>query len=67
MGRKVEVMIARGADGIDLALLETYKANLAKRVMQVDRGVFKWSIIHAKKLTVKELARSGDKLFDSVS
>ena len=37
-------------DSIDSVLLTTYKENLAQRVTQVDRGVFKWGVIHAKKL-----------------
>lgn len=49
MGQKVAKMIARGGDGIDPVLLTTYKDNLTKRVTQVDRGVFSWGVIHAKK------------------
>lgn len=49
MGKKVERMIARGDHGIDPVLLTTYQENLTKRVAQVDRGVFKWGVIHAKK------------------
>ncbi|CAB9503867.1 Mycolic acid cyclopropane synthetase [Seminavis robusta] len=48
MGKKVEKMIAAGTK-IDPVLLTTYKENLARRVTQVDRGVFKWGVIHAKK------------------
>ena len=49
MGRKVEKMIAKGDHGIDPVLLTTYKDNLAKRVDQVDAGVFQWGVITAKK------------------
>jgi len=49
MGKKVDKMIANGCEGIDPVLLKTYKENLAKRVTQVDRGVFQWGVIHAKK------------------
>lgn len=49
MGRKVEKMIAKGDHGIDPVLLTTYKNNLAKRVLQVDEGVFQWGVITAKK------------------
>jgi len=49
MGRKVDKMISHGGDGIDPVLLETYKKNLANRVTQVDRGVFEWGVIHARK------------------
>jgi len=48
MGRKVDKMIAAGTK-LDPVLLKTYKENLARRVTQVDRGVFKWGVIHAKK------------------
>lgn len=48
MGKKVDKMIADGTD-IDPVLLKTYKENLGRRVTQVDRGVFKWGVIHAKK------------------
>jgi len=49
MLKKVDTMVAAGVDNIDPKLLTTYKENLARRVTQVDRGVFKWGIIHAKK------------------
>lgn len=49
MLKKVEKILERGGDGIGLDLLEAYKTNLANRVTQVDRGVFKWGVIHAKK------------------
>ena len=49
MLKKVQAMIARGGDGIDMVLLKTYEENLTKRVTQVDRGVFQWGVIHAKK------------------
>jgi len=49
MLKKVDKMVAAGADNIDPVLLTTYKENLARRVTQVDRGVFKWGVIHAKK------------------
>lgn len=48
MGKKVDKMIAAGTK-IDPVLLKTYKENLTRRVTQVDRGVFKWGVIHAKK------------------
>ena len=48
-GKKVEKMIAKGDHGIDPVLLETYLKNLAKRVEQVDEGVFQWGVITAKK------------------
>ena len=48
MGKKVEKMIEAGTK-IDPVLLTTYKENLARRVTQVDRGVFKWGVIHATK------------------
>lgn len=49
MKKKVDTMIAEGGRGIDMVLLKTYSENLEKRVTQVDRGVFKWGVIHAKK------------------
>jgi SAM-dependent methyltransferase len=49
MQKKVEKMIASGVKDIDPVLLTTYKENLARRVTQVDRGVFKWGVIHAIK------------------
>lgn len=49
MGRKVEKMIAKGDHNIDPVLLTTYKKNLANRVLQVDKGVFQWGVITAKK------------------
>jgi cyclopropane fatty-acyl-phospholipid synthase-like methyltransferase len=49
MKKKVDQIIARGGDGIDMKLLNEYSENLEKRVTQVDRGVFKWGVIHAKK------------------
>ena len=48
MGKKVDKMIAAGTK-IDPVLLKTYKENLERRVTQVDRGVFKWGVIHATK------------------
>jgi len=51
MLKKVDTMVAAGVDNIDPVLLTTYKENLARRVTQVDRGVFKWGVIHAKKAT----------------
>lgn len=48
MGKKVDKMMVDGTK-IDPVLLTTYKENLARRITQVDRGVFKWGIIHAKK------------------
>lgn len=49
MLRKVEHIIEQGGDGIDSVLLTTYKENLASRITQVDRGVFKWGVVHGKK------------------
>lgn len=50
MLRKVEKIIEEGNPAkIDETLLESYKKNLANRIVQVDRGVFKWGIVHAKK------------------
>jgi len=50
MLKKVEKIIADGNPaGIDEALLESYKKNLSNRIIQVDRGVFKWGVVHAKK------------------
>ena len=50
MLKKVETIIDNGnPDNIDEKLLSSYKTNLANRVIQVDRGVFKWGVIHAKK------------------
>ena len=48
MGKKVDKMMAAGTK-IDPVLLKTYKENLERRVTQVDRGVFKWGVIHATK------------------
>ena len=51
MLKKVEKIIAAGnPDKIDEKLLNGYKQNLANRIVQVDRGVFKWGVVHAKKL-----------------
>lgn len=50
MLKKVETIIENGnPDKIDEKLLMSYKTNLANRVTQVDRGVFKWGVVHAKK------------------
>ena len=50
MLRKVEKILEAGnPDNIDEKLLEGYKNNLANRIKQVDRGVFKWGVVHAKK------------------
>jgi sarcosine/dimethylglycine N-methyltransferase len=50
MLKKVEKIIADGNPaGIDEKLLASYKTNLANRMTQVDRGVFKWGVIHCKK------------------
>lgn len=50
MLKKVETIIDSGnPDKIDDKLLVSYKSNLANRVTQVDRGVFKWGVVHAKK------------------
>lgn len=50
MLKKVEKIIDEGNPaGIDDKLLTSYRQNLANRIVQVDRGVFKWGVIHAKK------------------
>jgi len=51
MGRKVTEMLATGKyDKSEmLPTLRTYEANLLERVTQVDRGVFKWGALLAKK------------------
>eukprot|EP00956_Cyclotella_meneghiniana_P039231 scaffold167904_cov56-Cyclotella_meneghiniana.AAC.1 len=50
MLKKVEKIIADGNPAkIDEVLLESYRKNLANRIVQVDRGVFKWGVVHAKK------------------
>jgi len=50
MLKKVEKIIGDGNPaGIDEVLLESYRKNLANRIVQVDRGVFKWGVVHAKK------------------
>ena len=50
MLRKVETIIAGGnPDNIDENLLQSYKVNLSNRITQVDRGVFKWGVVHGKK------------------
>mmetsp|Transcript_24064 Transcript_24064/g.47245 ORF Transcript_24064/g.47245 Transcript_24064/m.47245 type:complete len:546 (+) Transcript_24064:150-1787(+) len=51
MLKKVNRLLSdpQACKGIDLDLLETYRNNLAKRVGQVDRGVFKWGCISARK------------------
>mmetsp|Transcript_41425 Transcript_41425/g.88284 ORF Transcript_41425/g.88284 Transcript_41425/m.88284 type:complete len:342 (+) Transcript_41425:94-1119(+) len=50
MLKKVEKIIAAGnPDNIDDQLLDSYRKNLANRIVQVDRGVFKWGVVHAKK------------------
>jgi sarcosine/dimethylglycine N-methyltransferase len=50
MLKKVETIIAGGNPyNIDDKLLQGYKVNLANRITQVDRGVFKWGVVHAKK------------------
>jgi sarcosine/dimethylglycine N-methyltransferase len=50
MGQKVTRLIESGAaKDIDPVLLDTYRQNLAARVGQVDRGVFSWGVIHARK------------------
>ena len=50
MLKKVDKMIAAAVDNNEFeVLLTTYRENLARRVTQVDRGVFKWGVIHAKK------------------
>jgi len=50
MLKKVETIIANGnPDNINTKLLQGYKVNLANRITQVDCGVFKWGVVHAKK------------------
>jgi len=50
MLKKVEKIIGAGIpDNIDEKLLTSYKQNLANRIVQVDRGVFKWGVVHANK------------------
>lgn len=51
MLKKVEkIIIDEGNPAkIDEKLLNSYKQNLANRIVQVDRGVFKWGVVHAKK------------------
>lgn len=50
MRKKVETIIDSGnPDSIDDKLLQSYKVNLSNRITQVDRGVFKWGVVHAKK------------------
>ncbi|KAL7543977.1 hypothetical protein ACHAXR_013457 [Thalassiosira sp. AJA248-18] len=50
MLKKVEKIIEDGNPAkIDDTLLDSYKKNLANRIVQVDRGVFKWGVVHAKK------------------
>lgn len=50
MLKKVEKIIEDGNPaGIDEKLLDSYRQNLANRIVQVDRGVFKWGVVHAKK------------------
>uniref|UniRef100_A0A7S1B7R6 Methyltransferase type 11 domain-containing protein n=1 Tax=Corethron hystrix TaxID=216773 RepID=A0A7S1B7R6_9STRA len=48
MKKKVDKIIANGGEGIDMSLLTEYSSNLEKRVGHVDKGVFKWGVIHAK-------------------
>ena len=48
--KKVEKILADGNPaGIDEKLLTSYQTNLGNRITQVDRGVFKWGVVHAKK------------------
>lgn len=49
MLKKVDQILERGGDGIGLDLLEAYKKNLTNRITQVDRGVFKWGVVHGMK------------------
>mmetsp|Transcript_29240 Transcript_29240/g.53457 ORF Transcript_29240/g.53457 Transcript_29240/m.53457 type:complete len:340 (-) Transcript_29240:167-1186(-) len=50
MLKKVEKILDAGnPDNIDEKLLTSYKQNLSNRIVQVDRGVFKWGVVHAKK------------------
>lgn len=49
MLNKVQEIIERGGDGISEDLLNAYETNLASRITQVDRGVFKWGVVHATK------------------
>lgn len=52
MLRKVQTLKKDGKHGIDPVLLDTYEKNLGNRVIQVDRGVFQWGVIHARKPSV---------------
>lgn len=50
MLKKVDSIVANGnPDNINEKLLQGYQSNLANRMVQVDRGVFKWGVIHGKK------------------
>ncbi|KAL7512651.1 hypothetical protein ACHAXN_010735 [Cyclotella atomus] len=50
MLKKVESIIQAGNPAkIDETLLESYRKNLTNRIVQVDKGVFKWGVVHAKK------------------
>ncbi|KAL7549607.1 hypothetical protein ACHAWF_013481 [Thalassiosira exigua] len=50
MLKKVERILGEGnPKGIDEKLLDSYKKNLAERIGQVDRGVFKWGVVRATK------------------
>lgn len=47
---KIKSIISSGAHkGLNLRLLQTHRLSLANRIGQIDRGVFKWGIIAARK------------------
>lgn len=49
MLQKVEGLLGNPQDVLDPVRLEAFKADLVERLEQVDRSVFRWGIIHAKK------------------
>lgn len=51
MLNKIRSIIGMGlfTPEMDALLLDTYESNLLKRISQVERGVFQWGIIHARK------------------
>ncbi|EED91580.1 methyl transferase-like protein [Thalassiosira pseudonana CCMP1335] len=58
MLKKVEKIIQDGNPAkIDEKLLDSYKKNLANRIVQVDRGVFKWGVVTGKKPLYKFCTR----------
>jgi SAM-dependent methyltransferase len=47
---KIKSIISSGAHkGLNLKLLQTHRLSLGSRIGQIDRGVFKWGIIAARK------------------